>query len=118
MEKRLLGIFLIFMILLIPMSSAIVVNTDSSDRPDIDRGWVFISGFIFKPEIKDGIVDCLAIRLSFSYINLFSGGTTGGCHLTRVTFEEGPIMGKIGLVRYVFRVYFGNFTVHWRDFTV
>ena len=115
MKKKLIVIYVIFMILLIPMSSALVIRTDLTDRPDIDRGWVFLSGFIYKPEIKDGVVDCLAIRLSFTYVNIFSGGTTGACSLTRVTFEEGPIMGKIGLVRYVCRVYFGNFTVHWGD---
>ena len=111
MNKGLVVIFVCLMLLFIPASSAIV-DIGSLDKPIPSRGWVIIRGLIFKPEIKDGIVNCTVIRLRYTYINLFSGGYSGFCRFRRVTFEGGPIMGKIGLVRYVNRIYFGNLTIY------
>ncbi|UCF12882.1 MAG: hypothetical protein JSW06_01160 [Thermoplasmatales archaeon] len=113
--KKCFAVGMLCLILLsIPVSSANIKNPDSFEPTTHGRGWVFLLGLIFKPEIKDGIVDCIAIRLRFSVRNL-TGGFGGICGLERVYFEEGAFMGKFGLVRFVCRFYYGNFTIDWDE---
>lgn len=110
MKKRLIGIIFCLTLLLIPVTSALFVNPEPC-TPDPTRAWVTVQGFIFNPEIKDGRVYCTAIRLHYS-VRSISGGYLGVISFNKVSFDYGRIMGKFGLVRFVCRVYFGEFTIY------
>ena len=110
MKKRLIGILFCLTLLLIPVTSALQVKP-APYSPDPTRAWITIRGFIFNPEIIDGRVYCTAIRLLYGARSI-SGGYVGLIGFNKVSFDYGRFMTKFGPVRYVCRVYFGNFTIY------